>query len=75
MSNDEFSKMLMDTQAKYLQIEGKHLTNISRSGQLIALYAVGKRFYEIIYSYPSREVIKVEEINAEQVMKDYLDQL
>ena len=75
MSKDEFSKMLMDTQAKYLLREGKHLTNINRGRLLVALYALGKRFYEIVYGYPSHEIIKVEEISAEQVMKNYLEQL
>ncbi len=75
MGRDEFSKMLMDMQAKYLLNRGKHITNINRHGLLVALYALGKRFYEIVYSYPEQDIVKVEELSTERVMKDYLNVL
>ena len=75
MDKEKFSRLLLDTQAKYLLERGKHMTNIHRSGHLVALYALGKRFYEIIYNYNGKEVVKIEEVNTEQVMKIYLHQI
>ncbi len=75
MDKEKFSRLLLDTQAKYLLERGKHMTNVHRSGQLVALYAMGKRFYEIIYNYTGKEVVKIEEVNTERVMQTYLRQL
>jgi len=75
MDREKFCKLLLDTQVQYLLREGRHLTNINRPGKLVALYALGKRFYEITYNYPQKELTSIDEIDAEQVMKAYLSQL
>lgn len=75
MDKERFSQLLLDTQAQYLLREGRHMTNINRSGQLVALYALGKRFYEIIYKHPEKQLVKIEEVTAEKVMMTYLNQL
>ena len=75
MDKEKFSRLLLDTQAQYLLNKGRLLTNINRPGQLVALYTVGKRFYEIVYRHPKKELVSVDEITAEKVMQTYLNQL
>lgn len=71
-----FSKLLLDTQVQYLRKEGKHVISIDRLDQPVTLYALGKRFYEVIYTnYQDNNIARIDEINLENVMSIYFNQL
>jgi len=64
--------MLLETQVKFLIAKGTHISNIDREGQPVALYSLGKRFYEMTFNnYEGDEITHIDEISPENALQHY----
>jgi len=72
MNKVRFSELVPNTQAKFLITKGAYITRIIRDEQIVVLYSLGKRFYEITFdSYYYDEIVRIDEISYDNAMHGY----
>lgn len=73
MTEKEFNNMPPAEQGMAIITEGKHLTQIKKADHLYNLYTIHDFFIEIIYSFPTNEITKIEALTDLSKIDQYID--
>jgi len=72
MNREQFSELLPNVQAKLLLTKGDYITRMEQEDQKMALYALGKRLYQMTFNnYSYDKIIDINEISPENAMNIY----
>jgi len=72
MNREQFSELLPNVQAKLLLTKGDYITRMEQEDQIMALYALGKRLYQMTFNnYSYDKIIDINEISPENAMNIY----